>query len=106
MALDGKVESLASILIEVDGSKAGFYVRSRKMIQEDGQLKIIKKLKVVREPAHGIGEIEPFAAKHPPYIEALRQVMRLWDKKFEEVSVTSLCRTCTTEVDRLPRPVV
>lgn len=106
MALDGEIESLASILVEVDGSRAGFFVRSRRTIDEDGQLKIIKKLRVEREPAYGIGEIEPFADKHQPYLVALRQVMRLWNKKFKEVSVASLCRTCATQVDRLPRPVV
>ena len=106
MALDGEVESLASILVEAEGSSAGFFVRSRRTIGEDGELKIVKKLRVEREPGRGIGEIEPFADRHKIYVDALREVMGLWGRKFKEVSVGSFCRTCATQIDRLPRSVI
>lgn len=106
MASDGEIESLANILVEVEGSRVAFLVRTRKVIWEDGKLQIIRKLKVEKRPPKGEGEVVLFAHRDKVHVEALRQVMNLWAKKFGEVDTELLCGTCSTQVDRLPRPVI
>lgn len=100
-------ESRANIAIEVDGASAVFVVKTQKIHGEGERAEGLKRaMRVERNFSDGTGEIEPFAERYRVYLEALKEVMTLWDKTFSQADQSLLCRTCTPQINGLPRPVV
>jgi hypothetical protein len=100
-------ESSAKIFVETEGANATFLVRTLKINGEGERVEgVIRHLRVERNFRDGTGEVEPFAEGQDVYTQALKDVIRLWDRKFGEVDKLSLCRSCPAHKDGLPRPVV
>lgn len=104
---DGRDESHARIFIGVDGADANFLVTTQKINGEKDRVEgMTRHLRVERNFRDKTGEIEPFAERQRIYLDALKDVMTLWNQRFTEVDQTLLCGACSSKIHRLPGPVV
>jgi len=104
---DGHNGSYARIFVGVDGADAHFLVTTQKINGEKDMVEgMTRHLRVERNFKDKTGEIQPFAERQRRYVDALRDVMTLWNQKFTAVDQALLCGACSSKIHRLPGPVV